>query len=233
MDVSANGISESNEESMTTKAFELGGLNLSPREQDLLRKLTPVMVSTFLVLVSGCAALFRPSSPVLYKPSCDLNPVLSLQLPERIDTLAGVPRSETIVENGINMLTGRRHRSADIKDWFYLRRGGIEYQVIIFHGNIGCVEWYQSEKKHHPVFRETTENGLTGRVHYTEEPRADPEGGSVPMGYYISRADFRLHNLYIRVVTKDRDKPQNDKLANAVKDLAQMLNVALASPGQN
>jgi hypothetical protein len=73
------------------------------------------------------------------------------------------------------------------------------------------------------------ENGLTGRVHYTEEPRADPEAGSGPMGYYLSRADFRLKNLYVRVVTRDRDAPQNAKLSNAVKDLGQMLSGALGA----
>lgn len=213
------------------KAFGSHGLVWSPFGQAVARKLSLVfLASACLLLLSGCAALFRPTSPVLYKASCDLSPVLTLELPERIDALAGVPRSETIVEAGINKLTGREHRSADIKDWFYLRSGGVEYQVIIFYSSTGCAEWYESEKKDPPVFREATGNGLAGRVHYTEEPRADPEGGSGPMGYYLSRADFRLHNLYIRVVTKahvaEGEKPQNDKLSNAVKDLGQMLSRA-------
>lgn len=216
---------------MTTKYFGLHRLVWSSFSLAVMRWLTPTMVvSTCLLLVSGCAALFRPTTPVLHKPlPCDLGPVLSLQLPQRIDALAGVPRTETVVEGGVNKLTGATHGPYDIRDWFYVRqedvalRSSVEYEIIIFYSNSACEEWYASAKKDHPVFREATENGLTGRVHYTEEPRADPEGGSGPMGYYVSRADFRLHNLHVRVVTKGRDKPQNDKLSNAVKDLGQML----------
>jgi hypothetical protein len=106
----------------------------------------------------------------------------------------------------------------------------VPYKFILFYSEAAANKWYESETERHPVYREVTKNGLTGRVHYTEEPRADPEGGSVPMGNYVSRADFRLHNLYIRVLAEDRTKPQNDKLSNAVKDLAQMLEVSLKPP---
>lgn len=226
---------------MTTKYFGPDRLVWSSFSLAVIRGLTPTMVvSTCLLLVSGCAALFRPATPVLHKPlPCDLGPVLSLQLPQRIDTLAGVSRTETVVEGGVNKLTGATRGPYDIRDWFYVRRedvalrSSVEYEIIIFYSNRACEEWYASAKKDHPVFREVTENGLTARVHYTEEPRADPEGGSGPMGYYISRADFRLHNLYIRVETKARsdqgEKPQNHKLSRAVKELGQMLNKALSS----
>ncbi len=208
-----------------------------PFELAVVRKLMAViLVGVCISLVSGCAALFRPTGPVLHKPPpCDLDPVLSLQLPQQIDTLTGVPRTATVVEGGVNKLTGATRGPYDIKDWFYFRRenvalrSSVEYEIIIFHNDKACEEWYASAKKDHPVFRETTENGLTGRVHYTEEPRADPEGGSGPMGYYLSRADFRLRNLYIRVVTKDREKAQNGKLSEAVKELGQMLSKALSS----
>ncbi len=120
----------------------------------------------------------------------------------------------------------------EIKEWFNFKDGATEYTFIVFYSKAAAIKEYGRDRERH-VFRETTENGLTGRVHYTEQPRADPEGGSVPMGYYISRADFRVHNLYMRVETKTRsqegEKPQNEKLSNAVKDLGQMLNEALSS----
>lgn len=177
-------------------------------------------------------ALFRPTTPVLHKPSpCDLSPVLNLRFPEQIDTLAGVPKTETIVENGINMRVGGRQPD-EIKEWFDFKEDTTEYTFIVFYSEAATIKKYGRYSSRN-VFRETTENGLTGRVHYTEEPRADPEGGSVPMGYYISRADFRLHNLYIRVETKARsdqgEKPQNNKFSRAVKELGQMLSDALSS----
>jgi hypothetical protein len=48
------------------------------------------------------------------------------------------------------------------------------------------------------------------------------------MGYYISQASFQLHNVFIRVTSRD-DKPESDKLTNAVRDLAQMLDGALSA----
>ena len=175
--------------------------------------------------------MFRPSSPVLYKPSGDLEPVLTLQLPEQIGTLAGIPRTETIVENGFNKLIARQEldTSRARRELFYLRKSGsfregsTEYQFALFHTASAATNQYSWAKRHHRVFRETTENELNGCIYYTEEPRADPEGGSAPMGYYVSRADFRLRNLYIRVETRDNETPHNDKLTRAVHDLAQML----------
>jgi len=190
-----------------------------------------------LLLAPGCifVSLFRPTSPVLYKPSGDLEPVLTLRLPEHIDTLAGIPRTETIVENGFNKLIGEQEvgRSDARRELFYLRKGGAlkegstEYQFFLFHTEAAATEEYGWAKLHRRVFREATENGLNGRLYYTEEPRADPEGGSAPMGYYISRADFRLRNLYIRVEARDNESPHNDKLTRAVGELAQMLRVTL------
>lgn len=218
---------------MTTNSLGLRGLVWSQFGHAMLRRLTPVMVmSTCLLLAAGCATWFRPTSPVLHKPlPCDLGPVLKLQFPERIETLVGVPRTETIVENGINKRVGGRQPD-EIMDWFYIRKNTTEYGFFVFYSEAAAIKKFGRYSDRN-VFREATENGLTGRVHYTEEPRTDPEGGSVPMGYYISRADFRLRNLYISVVTKahadEGEKPQNDKLATAVADLGQMLSGALST----
>jgi len=167
---------------------------------------------------------------------------LNLQLSEQIDTLAGVPKTEIVVENGINKKVGGRQPD-EIKEWIYFREGTsefkfdgkvyllkdtTEYEFVVFYSEAAAIKEYGRDSNRN-VFLETTKSGLIGRVHYTEEPRSDPEGGSNPMGYYISRADFRLHNLYIRVTTEDRDTPHNDKLSNAVKHLAQMLGAAFST----
>jgi hypothetical protein len=198
--------------------------------------LTVLTCGCLLLLGAGCicVSMFRPTTPVLHKPSpCDLDSVLTLQLPERVDTLGDVPRTETFSQGGTNSYGGPLPDG--IKEHFCLTKGATEYRFIVFHTEAAAVKEYGRDSDRN-VFRETTENGLTGRVHYTEEPRADGEGGRVPMGYYISRADFRLHNLYIRVETKAHEargeKPQNDKLANAVRDLAQMLSASIASTHQ-
>jgi hypothetical protein len=65
-------------------------------------------------------------------------------------------------------------------------------------------------------------------VHYTKQERADPEGGGGPMGIYHARASFRLRNTFISITTNERTS-KSDKLALAVRDLAQMLTVALVS----
>ena len=211
---------------MTTRSSVLHSLVQSPFEQAVMRWLTlTIVASACLLLVSGCVALFRSTTPVLYKPMpCDLRPVLNMPFPEHIDTLAGVPRTETVFQNGTNKFGGRL--PDEIKEQFYFKKGTTEYTFIVFYSEAAAIKKYGRYSDRN-VFRETTEDGLAGRVHYTEEPRADPEGGSVPMGYYISRADFRLHNLYIRVETKGRavegEKPQNDKLSKAVDALGQML----------
>jgi len=201
-----------------------------------IRLLTVLICGCLLFLAPGCicVSLFRPTTPVLHRPlPCDLGPILTLQLPDRVDSLADVPRTETFSQGGTNRYGGPLPDG--IKEHFCLTKGATEYRFIVFHNEAAAIKEYGRDSDR-SVFRETTENGLTGRVHYTEEPRADPEGGSGPMGYYISRADFRLHNLYIRVETKARadqgEKPQNDKLSNAVKSLGQMLRATLPGAGQ-
>jgi len=162
---------------------------------------------------------------VLHKPPpCDLSPVLTLRYPEQIATLAGIPNVERLFQGGTNIYGGLLPDG--IMERFDLRKEALECTFIVFRSDAAAIKEYGRDSDRH-VFRETKEKGLIGRIHYTEEPRSDPEGGSSPMGYYISRADFRLHNLYIRVETKahsaNGEKPQNDKLANAVKELGRML----------
>ena len=199
----------------------------------MTNKLVSIMIIvTCLLLVSGCV-YFRPRSPIKYKPNYDISPIMALKFPERIDTLPGFPKTEIIVENGISPSTGDKHK--DIKEWFNLRLDQTkyeylvewsEYMIIICYNEEKAKKEYECWKQFVPVFREITENGITTCIHYTKQPRADPEGGSVPMGYYISQADFLIHNLYIRVKTRD-NSPKSDKLSDAIKELARMLSESL------
>lgn len=194
-------------------------------------KLVSVMIVICLLLVSGCV-YFRPRSPIKYKPNYDISPIMALKFPERIDTLPGFPKTKIIVENGINKGTGTKYK--DIKEWFNLRIDQTnyewvewsEYMIIVCYSEEDAKKEYECWKQFVPVFREITENGITACIHYTKQPRADPEGGSGPMGYYISQADFLIHNLYIRVQTRNCS-PKRDKLSDAIKELARMLSESL------
>jgi hypothetical protein len=197
-----------------------------------------ILMSSFL-LFCACGCLITSNMvnfwPLLYKPSCDVQPVLAIKTPSYIETLAGCPRDKTLT------LDGRSDKwPDDIKQFFYFRNGkgeydwDVEYQFRVFYSEAAAVRWYESdtrghwESKHYPVFKETITNGCSVCVHYTEQERADPEGGSVPMGIYHARASFRIRNTYIRITT-DEHTSKSDKLALAVRDLAQMLTVALSN----
>lgn len=186
--------------------------------------MVPIILVGACVLISCGPARPGSAGAVLHKPYCDLGPILRFDISERIDTLALVPRTETVFQNGTNKCGGRL--PDQIKEMFYFRKGTVEYKFIVFYSEAAARKEYEVDKERN-VFREENANRLTGRLHYTEEPRADPGGGSEPLGIYISRCDFQIRNVYIRVKTEHRQKPENDDLSNAVKDLAQMLGVAL------
>jgi hypothetical protein len=159
-----------------------------------------------------------------------------MYLPEHINTLASCPKDKMIVENGINKNVGRRQPD-DIKELFFLTKDDTEYEFDLCFSDISAVHLYESNKhyphteKYHPVFQEAASDGRSCCVYYTEQERADPEGGSGPTGIYYSRASFRLHNAFIQVTTTETNS-KNDKLTIAVKDLAQMLSGALSPTNQ-
>jgi hypothetical protein len=224
-------------------------------KRDRLQIQTPTLCKTAmitprilakLILVSSCLIFFTCGClitsnmvnfwPLLYKPSCDVQPVLAIQMPVYVETLAGCPRDETIVENGLG---GAGHRAPDDeKEFFYFRKGkgefdyDVQYEFHVFFSEAAAVKWYESEKrwrsKDDPVFQEMSGDSGIACLHYTKQERADPEGGSVPLGDYHARASFRLRNTFISITTNERTS-KSDKLAFAVKDLAQMLTVALAN----
>jgi hypothetical protein len=84
----------------------------------------------------------------LYKPSCDLQPILALRLPDYIETLAGCPRDQTIAKDGLGN-DGYRAPD-DQKEFFYYRNGkgefdcDVEYEFHVFFHEAAAVKWYES-----------------------------------------------------------------------------------------
>src|SRR5258707_9668855 len=99
---------------MTAKNFGLRSIGLV-----LVNRKRVLAIVCGACFLSGCV-LLRPTSPVLHKANCDLNPILAVRLPEHVDTLASIPRSKVIAENGINKNTGDPQPDG-IKEFFYLK----------------------------------------------------------------------------------------------------------------
>jgi len=174
-------------------------------------RITIFLIVTACIFASGC------SKPLLYIPSCDLNPVLTLTIPDPIKTLVGCPRDNSYVVDGINTQFGTPQPD-NIKEMFDLRSGDTNFRFLLFFDDGSAISWYASEKRVRdaPIYKETSRNGLTGCLRYTEQPRSDPEGGSRPMGYYVSEVSFRLHNAYICVSTRHKI-PESNSLTVAVE----------------
>jgi hypothetical protein len=94
--------------------------------------------------------------------------------------LASVPRSKVIAENGINKNTGDPQVDG-IKEFFYLKKGEVEYEFNLCFSDTAAIQLYESEKHDHTVLRETGVDARCARLYYTEQPRSDPEGGSSPI----------------------------------------------------
>lgn len=185
----------------------------------------PLIITCSVLWLSGCTI------PLLYPPSWDPNPVLTLTVPEHIKTLAACPRDETHVVNGIN-LHGNFQQPDNIKEKFDLKRGNTEYHFALYFDEASASQAYLRNKPtgeeggHAPIFKQQTGNGITGRVRYIEQQRSCPAGGYGPMGLYDSRASFLIHNAYVKITSTDRTlQPAN--LNMAIRDLAQMLRKAL------
>ena len=184
-----------------------------------------LLCSCLLAFTCGC------STPLVYKPSYDLGAVYRMELPNHIETLERFPRSAAHAVNGINLHVNER-QNGNIKEMFDLKKGAVEYGVFLFYTDAAAKHWYEGQKAFQsndiPIFNETSTNEMNTCVFYVEQPRADPEGGSVPMGFYISRALLRFKNIFVRVWIR-QDKPQTDTLTPALKDMARMLNAAIAT----
>jgi hypothetical protein len=157
-------------------------------------------------------------------------------MPNCIETLAACPRDKTLT------LDGRRDDGGkwpdDIKQFFYYRNGkgeygwDVQYEFRVFFSEASAIKSYESEKryssKHVPIYQEISGDSGIACIFYTDQERADPEGGSAPTGIYHARVLFRLRNTEIYITTREGTS-KSDKLSLAVRDLAQMLTSALTS----
>ncbi|HUL53543.1 MAG TPA: hypothetical protein VLT83_09070 [Opitutaceae bacterium] len=176
-----------------------------------------------LLLASGCCGL------ILSRPVCDPKPLLTLKLPARIETLAGLPRDGTSVENGINKRTGGP-QPGRVKELFDLHDDFGGYNFTLYFDETAAKEGYEFENSFTlvPVFSETKADGAAFALLYVNKPRTDPEGGCKPYGYYSSGAHVRLRNLVVGFGTR-HDQPISDALTKAARHLAEMLTQELAA----
>jgi hypothetical protein len=204
------------------------------------RSLPKLLLTSSFLLFFACGCVVTSNMvnfwPLRYTPSCDVQPVLAIKMPNYIESLAGCPRDETLTLDGRNKEGGKW--PDDIKQFFYFSSGqgefghDVRYEFDVFFSEASAVEFYESEKrwrsKYDRVFKEVSGEAGTACIYYTRQERADPEGGSVPMGIYHARVSFRIRNAYICITTNERTS-KSDKLALAVRDLAQMLTDALSN----
>ena len=192
--------------------------------QPRMKTISRLFAASLLVLVAGCGVLTKTK----YRQSCDLSPVMMLPLPDHIETLAGCPRDETIVIDGINQKLGGRQPD-DIKEMFYLTKGNTFYEFALYFTESSAIHRYETAKSdpytrsHYPVFREINKPDRSGCVHYTELQLIEWD---IPTDYY-SRALFRLRNARVKVTT--REEKRGDQITIAVKELADILMEGLES----
>jgi hypothetical protein len=174
-----------------------------------------------ILFASGCC------HPLLYKPTCDPTPILSLNLPDRIDTLVHCPRNETHVENGINKHSGYPQPD-QIKEMFNLDNEFGAYRFTLFFNEPAAKDYYEFMKKSGriPVFSQVETNGVAFSLSYVEQPRSDPEGFCAPMRYYVSSGHVRLRNLVVGIGVR-QDNPHSDSLTKAVRYLSDILSDAI------
>ena len=196
------------------------------------RTFTKCLVATCCLLLVACGCVVtsvRGLWPLQYKPSCDIQPILTIPMPDHVETLAACPRDETYAVDGRSK-DGDKWPD-DTKEFFRLQRGAVRYDFWLHFDESAAIKNYQRDKHSRHVYRETSHDGRSICVYYTEQERADGEGGFEPMGIYHARASFRLRNAYVYVETTE-GQSKSETLNLAVRDLAQMLTVALEATNQ-
>lgn len=169
--------------------------------------------------------------PLVYKPVYEPTRVHSPDVSRPIITLAGFPRNATHVERGINTHTGQP-QPEQIVEMFDWNVGEAEYRFTLFAFESAAARYLEAEKKHSrvPPFRQESSHGTTLVLFHDRQPRADPEGGCAPLGYYVSKAAVRIRNLVVDVRVDHRQQ-QSDALARAIEHLDDTLAAALGESG--
>jgi len=159
-----------------------------------------------------------------YRPDVDLTPLLSL--PERgpIDTLRGDPNSNRQVEKGPSQHTPDQQSDAP-KEQYYVERNGITFGFWVFFTEEAAKRFFVLIRdRSDPVFQERETEHRDYRIHYLQRQSTD-----APLPIYrtaIGRVnhsiEFRTYNVVATIWFLD-DRPNNQKLAWSVGELADML----------
>lgn len=196
----------------------------------MIRKYISLYIVTS-VLLSGC---WRE---IISKPVCDPSPVLSLKIPNQIETLARFPRDRTVVEMGIDTRRGTRELY-DIKERLILRKAKsekwlfTEYDLSLCYTEEAARKYFERNKNFYTnpysrtIYSELNHSEYNFYVLYVVRPRADIEGFHEPSDFYRSRCSFRLRNLVIWVDVRHKEK-QSKMLNEAIQQLANLLSNAL------
>ena len=190
------------------------------------------LLTVYLLLALAVLAIFISGGcgPLLYEPRCNSDSLLSLKVPEHIDTLARYPRDKTYLENGIDEDTGSPAPD-HMKEMFDASYERAKYHFFLFFDDAAAKEDFESSKKliaeDVPIFSEVTRDGITFCLFQVERPRSDPEGGWRPLSFYISRAYAKINNLVVDIEVHHKEL-ESDALTRAVEHLADTLKKALS-----
>jgi hypothetical protein len=184
-----------------------------------------ILIMGTMICMSGCVCL-----PLLHQPPEDSGAaMLSLKVPDKIETLSGLPRDESFVENGINVLAGGRQPEG-IKELFRIKKGPEDasnqrYEFVLFYREEDAKKWYEmykSDKLVPPYFMGEADDREYFVRYVVQEQTSNAGFLCDPSPYTTSMTAFRLRNLYVEV--RVYDKPANSgSMTGAVKYLADLL----------
>jgi hypothetical protein len=184
-----------------------------------------ILIMGIMAGMSGCVCM-----PLLLQPPEDSGvSMLSLKVPEKIETLSGLPRDESFAENGINVLTGGRQPEG-IKELFRIKKGpgnaaNQRYEFVLFYREEDAKKWYEmyrSDKLVQPYFMGQAADREYFVRYVVQEQTSNAGFLCDPSPYATSMTAFRLRNLYVEV--RIFDKPGNSgSMTGAVKHLADLL----------
>jgi hypothetical protein len=181
-----------------------------------------------MMVLPGCLYC----GPLFHKPSHDPSPlILSLTVPEKVESLSRIPKDRTIVENGVATVAGRQEKR-DVKEWFTIGSRpayapGVTYDLMVCYSEEDAkkkFEFYKNDDSVPPYFT----GGFADRAYFIRYIVQDRRGDTgVPFvcersDYQSWYAAFRLRNVFIRInVLDSKDNP--DALTKPVKYLADLL----------
>jgi hypothetical protein len=189
-----------------------------------IRSLLNCIIMGAMVFMSGCIC-----KPILYEPKHDPSPlILSLKIPQSIETLSGIPRDRTMVENGIILATGSR-QTYGVKEAIIIKKGAeyapsVTYVFTLYYSVLHAkkdFELFKNDRFIKPFFfGEAEEHAYYITYILQDQGRNGFFCETSP--YFHSHAGFRLRNLFIEIRVIDEEN-KFDSLTRAVEYIADIL----------